>query len=78
MKAPVLTGESIAPREFFSQNAIFYSMNNPKAIANNIYNISQKNTSEIEGYINNAYKVYENHFSVTAFTNKMKTILNEL
>ncbi len=79
MKAPVLTGESIAPKEFFDgENDIFYSKNIPESIAQSIEYISNLDLDVIQSRINNAYEVYLSNFSEDSFKEKMVNIINSL
>ncbi len=78
MKAPVLTGESIAPLEFFSKDDIFYSNNDPKSIASNIIEVMNYDEYGILLKVEKAYEIYENHFSINAFENKIKNVLSEI
>lgn len=78
MKAPVLTGESIAPHEFFNENEIFYSRNKPSFIAEKMYYISQCPKNEIISRLDKAYNVYEEVFSVSAYTKNMKEVLKKI
>ncbi len=78
MKAPVITGESIAPREFFSENEIFYTKNNPELIAEKIHFISQLENSNIEGQIDRAYDIFEKSFSIKAYQKKMDHMFKNL
>lgn len=71
MKAPVLTGESIAPHEFFSENEIFYTKNNPELIAERIYFISQLENNIILAKIDRAYDIYNKSFSIQAYERKL-------
>jgi len=78
MKAPVLTGESIAPLEFFSKNDIFYSYNSPEEIVKAIVSISKESTVDIQARVNNAYKVYRRFFSPTAFYRNLDNLFEKL
>lgn len=76
MKAPVLTGESIAPLEFFSEREIFYSKNSPAEIADMIYSISLTDKTDINIRIEKAYRVYLEHFSPSAFRNRLSDVFS--
>lgn len=75
LKIPVLTGESIAPDEFFDyNNDIFRTLNNSKSIANKIIEISQIKREEITKRVTKEYEIYEKNFSYISFNNKIKKI----
>lgn len=78
MKAPVLTGESIAPHEFFSKNEIFYTKNNPELIAEKIHFISQLENNNIMAQIDRAYDIYKKSFSIKAYQKKMDDMFKKL
>lgn len=78
IKAPVLTGESKAPLEFFSSNEIFYCQNNPHSIAENILLISKTNPNDVKQQTNRAYQTYIKYFSVNAFEKRMHNIFNNI
>lgn len=79
MKAPVLTGESIAPREFFDgNNDILYSKNNPKSIAESIEYLSSLELDVIQRRVNNAYEVYSRNFSEDSFKKKIINIIDSV
>lgn len=78
MKAPVLTGESKAPLEFFSNNEIYYCKNSGEAIAKEIFNISQENKESIIKRVNRAYSVFENNFSISAYRNSIRKIIDKI
>jgi len=78
MKAPVLTGESIAPHEFFSQNEIYYSENNPKSIAQKMYSISQEDNTIIKERIERSYTIYKNSFSIQAYRKKLQDLFEKV
>ncbi|WP_426092449.1 hypothetical protein [Flavobacterium sp. DSR3-2] len=78
MKSPVLTGESVAPHEYFSENEIFYTLNTPESMAAKMYFISQLDAKEIQNRVDKAYLIYLKEFSVNAYTNKMKEVLDRI
>lgn len=75
MGAPVLTGESVAPHEFFSEQEIFYSKNAPDQIADKILEISRETPAEIQQRVTRAKAIYRNNFSVEAFEKKISALL---
>lgn len=78
MKAPVLTGESIAPHEFFSEHEIFYSLNNPESIAQNIYYISQLDNITIQEKIERSHAIYKDTFSIHAYRKKLEDLFDKV
>jgi glycosyltransferase involved in cell wall biosynthesis len=76
MRAPVLTGESIALGEFFDENDIFYSQNNAEHIADKLYEISQSSREKIKTRIEKSSLIYETHFSPKAFNNHLTEIFH--
>jgi len=76
MKSPVLTGESIATKEFFSyKESIFYSKNTPESIAEEIIKIMSLKKDIIRKRVENAYSIYEEYFSENAFKKNIISIL---
>ena len=78
MKIPVLTGESIAPKEFFSKKNIFYCENEPSKVADKMYLISQKSEVEISSMVESSYMIYKKVFSIEAYRNKIKDLFNNV
>ncbi|SOC80330.1 hypothetical protein SAMN06296241_1878 [Salinimicrobium sediminis] len=78
MKAPVLTGESLAPKEFFSEDQIFYTRNVPEAMALSIYNIAQYDESAINERVSAAHLIFKEFFSIDAFNRKVESIFMNL
>ena len=80
MKSPVLNGESIAPKRYFSEKHIFYSINDPNQISNKILEISKLSEKEINYRVRSSYEIFLKSFSTSAyysnlnkfFTNKFK------
>jgi len=78
MKSPVLTGESIATKEFFyAKESIFYSKNTPESIAEEIIKIISLSKDDIRTRVENAYLVYEEYFSENAFKKNIISILED-
>lgn len=78
MKAPVLTGESVAPHEFFTGNEIYYSQNDPESIAQKIYNISKEDKLAIKDRIERSYFIYKDSFSINAYEKKMNDVFRNV
>lgn len=78
MKAPVLTGESIAPQEFFPEDTFFSCQNNGEDIAAKIEIVYNSTKEDIESRVNKAYEVYKNHFSASAFEKNMNKIIHDI
>lgn len=78
MMAPVLTGESEAPKEFFSDNELFYTKNEPEAIADMIHDISNLNPIEIKNRTEKAFKIYLDNFSPAAYNLALSELFNDL
>lgn len=78
MKAPILTGESTAPLEFFSENEIFYTQNDPTAIANSINSIARIKKEEIEKRVGRSYEIFKKHFAIEAYNEKLGLFLDKL
>lgn len=78
MKAPVLTGESMASKDFFNEQQIFSCHNNEESIAASIEAIHNKSYLTISEYIDNAYNTYKLNFSPKAFEMNMKMVFNQL
>jgi hypothetical protein len=78
MKAPVLSGESKAPLEFFSEHDIFYTENIPEAMAHTIYNISRVDKEEIVNRVENSYEIFNKHFTIKAYNEKLKTLITSI
>ncbi|WP_069133157.1 glycosyltransferase family protein [Rhodohalobacter halophilus] len=74
MKAPVLTGESKAPKEFFPRDSIYYSNNTAESIALNIFKISQIKRDQIMKIVEYNYEIYNQYFSIEAFEENIKNI----
>ena len=74
LRAPVLTGESIAPKEYFSHNQIFYSNNEANSIAEKIYEISQFDKDSIRNKVDECFEIYELNFSIKAYERNLKEI----
>ena len=79
MRAPVLTGQSIAADEFFDfKNDIWRCANNPEEIAQSIIKISKIRSEEINRRVDNAYQIYQRYFSERVFKKNLRKILSEL
>ncbi len=76
MKAPVLTGESIAPKEYFDEDTIFYSSNSSEKIAEMIQFISSQTSNQMDFRVNKAYQIYESNFSVAAYYKRLSKIFD--
>ena len=77
MRAPVLTGESVAPREFFNgETDIFYTKNRGESIAQSVELISNMKLEIIRSRTNNAYEIYKRNFSVQNFKEKIDEIID--
>lgn len=71
MKAPILTGESTAPHEYFTNNELFYTKNAPEDIASAAFFISNNNINQIKERVNDAYKIFNKDFSIEANQKKL-------
>ncbi len=78
MKAPVLTGESLAPHEFFTDRELFYSLNTPESVADSIHLISQSSRDIILERINRSYSIYQSNFSINAYKSKLKNLISNI
>lgn len=78
MQAPVLSGESKAPLEFFSERDIFYTTNSPQSIAEKIEEISSFQTYEVLNRTNRAYKIYKKNFSSSAFEKRLNKVFQTI
>jgi glycosyltransferase involved in cell wall biosynthesis len=74
MMAPVVTGESIAPKEYFTEDMIVYTVNNPESIANGIYKLYNTEYEDINKMITKAYSIFKLNFSVEAFRKNINGI----
>lgn len=71
LKIPVLTGESSAPKEFFQENEVFYSLNSPDSIADAIVKVMLTSDDEIKKRVERGYNTYQENFSVGSFYKKL-------
>ena len=78
MKAPVLTGESVAPTEFFNDGTILYTQNDPTKIAASILKISKMSAGEISDRVQKGFDVYAQNFSEMSFDTRIKKIFDKL
>lgn len=78
MRAPVLTGESIAPKEYFNEETIFYSKNEPQLIAREIIKVAKINQVIIQNRVKDSYLIFQNKFSVEAFYKNLDLFFNSL
>ena len=74
LKIPIITGESIGPLEFFNEESMFFSKNNPTYLKDTIINVVNDQNSSYYLKVNNAHKIYKKYFSFDKFEN---LILNE-
>jgi glycosyltransferase involved in cell wall biosynthesis len=78
MQIPVITQPSKGVYEYFSENEIFFSSNNPKSIALKIIDIMKMDREKILSMTSNALEVYKKEFSYSVFKNKLSEYLNLL
>ncbi len=78
MKAPLLTGESAATREYFSDEEIFFSSNVPVDIARKITEISRFKQENINERVDRAYNIFLENFSETAFRRNLDRVFEKL
>lgn len=78
MKAPVLTGESLATKDYFNELQIFICNNNEKSIAASIEVIYDKPYQMISNYIDSAFNTYQENFSPKAFEINMNIVFDHL
>ena len=67
MKSPVLNGESLAPKDYFRNESIFYTENKPELISKKILEISRLSLDEVNSRVLKSYQVYEQNFSIDSF-----------
>lgn len=77
-RTPVLTGFSSGAQEFFNgENDIFFTESSPDKIAQAIYNIMNCDYKYIMDRVENAYTVYKDNFSKTAYNLKMEKLFSD-
>lgn len=79
MRAPVLTGQSLAANEFFDfKNDIWRCANNPEEIAESIIKISETKLEEIKRRVDNSYQIYQKYFTERVFKKNFRKIFRAL
>lgn len=78
-KTPVITGKSEGIDLFFNQKSDIYTTENePDKLAKKIMDVAEKDLKEIRENAENAFKIYNNNFSESAYEKKMDDVLKKL
>lgn len=77
MKIPVLTGSSLAVKEFFDPvGTLFLCGRTPEEISDSIVEIMYTPQEQLADRWNAAYEVFDRRFSVPVFSSQMKKLLD--
>ena len=75
MKEPVLTGESIALKECFSDKMLLLTNNNTVSITENIIKFSLYKSEIVLEMVEKSFQIYKQYFSPNAFENNLKKLI---